>query len=32
LASLVASFEQCVHSGGCVVSRVLFLDNLEEGS
>jgi membrane associated rhomboid family serine protease len=32
LASLVASFKQCAHLGGCIVSRVLFLDNLEEGS
>jgi hypothetical protein len=31
-ASSVASFKQFVHSGGSVVSRVLFLDNLEEGS
>jgi hypothetical protein len=31
-ASLVASFKQFVHSGGNVVSRVLFLDNLEQGS
>jgi hypothetical protein len=32
LAGSVASFKQFVHSGGNVVSQVLFLDNFEEGS
>jgi hypothetical protein len=31
-AGSVASFKQFVHSGGSVMSQVLFLDNLEEGS